>query len=272
MLRAGRTDLANALAGYSCPLRSVMYGGMPEGGGFGAYTELEAGIQSVAEAAHCILGSLGRHVTGGTDWEKMKRIERGHLREELEIILTRTKQYSPDLYLERINNDPNGKYVVKMIDDVRRTAPQLESKAKQMKMWLQAQKDVPPPVADAAAAAYDVLIVLSQAALLTIKPWPEPLTHNPFRNRRYRKATRQLRATIHALFNLKYREPTGVRDKQREELVRKDRERKRELEERERTKREFEERYGKPERPPPRQRTEEDERQTQEIMDLLFKL
>lgn len=246
-----------------------MYGGMPGGGGFSANHELEIGMQNVAEAAHCILGSLGKNLQGRSDWETMKRIEHEHLREELHLILKYSKEYARDLYLERINQDLQSNTTVKTIDSIGKAAPQLESKAKQMRMWLQAQKDVPQPVMEAATAAYDLLIVLAQAGQLLIKPYPEPLTHNPFRNRRYVKATRTLRARIHALYGMRYREHTAPRDKRAEQYIRKQRQQKREREENEQRMREFEERYGKPEPRKPRERTEEDERQTQELMDLL---
>ena len=36
------------------------YGGIPDGGGYESNTEYEIGAQRIAEAAHCILGSLGK--------------------------------------------------------------------------------------------------------------------------------------------------------------------------------------------------------------------
>lgn len=269
LLRANRPDLANVVAGYSCPLRSLLYGGMPEAGGFKNNRELEVGLQLVAEAAHCILGSLGRHLgKGQSDWEQMKHIEYGHLREELGLILSNTKEYQRDIYLQQVNQDLQGKYTVRAIDSIRKTAPQLEAKAKQMKLWLQAQKDIPIPVKEAAAAAYDILITLSQAAQFAVQPYPEPLTHNPFRNRRFIKATRALRAKIHVLYGLRYKEHTKPREPMIEERIREQRQLKRERQDRERRMKELDERYGKPERKP-RARTPEDEKQVQELMDLL---
>ena len=44
----------------SCPIRGGHYGGIPGGGGYRPYKEYDVGAQRMAEAAHCILGSIAK--------------------------------------------------------------------------------------------------------------------------------------------------------------------------------------------------------------------
>ena len=97
------------VAGGSCPIRSRLYGGILGGGGFGTSTEWEVGAQRAAEAAHCILGSLGKWTYGGDPhWDKMLRIEREHILEEMDIIEYVLKEYAKPLYVDRINDALEG--------------------------------------------------------------------------------------------------------------------------------------------------------------------
>ena len=50
--------------GIGCPIRGAIYGGIPSGGDFLATTEYEVAASNIAEAAHCILGSLGKRIGG----------------------------------------------------------------------------------------------------------------------------------------------------------------------------------------------------------------
>jgi hypothetical protein len=136
-----------------------MYGEIPGGGGFGNNTEYEVAASNMAEAAHCILGSLAK-LTDDTPF----RIEKGHIKEEMGIIEHAMREYSKDLYLMRTFS---GDYAVKTIKDVLKIAPALEKKAKSAKSRL--DKNNVLQIKNLAEAAYDFLILLGQKMYISAK-------------------------------------------------------------------------------------------------------
>ena len=56
------TRLQQILEASTCPLNTQVYGGLPAGGNYRSSTEYEIGAQRIAEAIHCILGSLHKAV------------------------------------------------------------------------------------------------------------------------------------------------------------------------------------------------------------------
>jgi hypothetical protein len=150
--------------GGSCPLKTP-YGGMPSGGGYVAYTEYEIGAQMIAEAAHCILGSIFKGVTDDNIKERMP-FEETHLREELSIILNKMREYSKPYYRSRFERWDE--YTADSVKSILRNGPKLKAKALQKKSMVQ-RDDYPQSVSNAAMAAYDVIAALAVAMGKSVK-------------------------------------------------------------------------------------------------------
>jgi hypothetical protein len=180
-----------------CPLRSKLYGGIRSGGGYGPTTEFEIGAQVIAEAAHCILGSLGRHLGHGDDWAGMKRVERGHLHEELGIIKDAITEYSRTLYAERLEHPT--RYVRRehhadaiehadtTVAHIREVSPKLERRARELGLRVADDASIPRDVRHVAVAAYAVLVQLAKAMVAAVQDYPEYVS-NPYRSDRLRRA------------------------------------------------------------------------------------
>lgn len=265
LLRAGRPDLANVVA-QSCPLRTRMYGGLPDGGGFEGATELEVGMRESVEAVHCILGSLGRNTTGRKfEWNRILDMEAGHIYNEYKLVEKYQKEYSRPLYVERINADPTARYARKTAENIRSIGVTLKKTCERMKGDVLAQRDVPEPVMNAAVACYDYVIALMSSAVKAFEPWPGTVS-NPFATTDVRTKLSRLGRTTKTA-TLKNWERFAADDEARErELQRQNREadERRRRRERERAEQEKRARERKP-----RQATPEDQRLTDEIMDLL---
>jgi hypothetical protein len=196
-----------------CPLRSKMYGGLPGGGGYVANTEFEIGAQRFAEAAHCILGSLGKHMifrTRKPDWHEAwegARDSAGHLKEEIGIIEYVMDEYSRPVYVRQIMSPTPGSegYVEASIESIRKASPKLRAKAKQMKAELEGQEDVPQEVLDVALATYDAVIELTEAMEIAVRKYPDRVL-NPFGFGALGAAVKNIRAALNRL--MRAPEPT----------------------------------------------------------------
>lgn len=202
----------------SCPIRTQLYGGLPSGGNFNASKELEIGAQRIAEAIHCLLGSLGRNTKRyddkspdlGAAWDQMQHVEGAHLKEELGIIEYVLKEYVRPVYTQQINMhlDPNvadqfrkPEYVEadrQSVDGMMERSPgvakRLITVAKSNQARLEADKDeYPEEVFRSAYFAYEAAIHLGQAWLKEIPGgWPQRKIDNPL-------ADSKLRSTVHTL-------------------------------------------------------------------------
>lgn len=190
-----------------CPLRDITYGGIKTGGGFGATKELEVGAQRMAEAAHCILGSLGRHLgSSRSDWGAMVRLETGHLREEMELIEKFLDEYSKDIYINQINGGwkdykpeyqaSSRKYIEMFRKSVLKSAPRLIISAKENARKLFKNKSgIPMAVFNAAISSYLVLVKLAEAMIREVKNMPDHIG-NPFKDYELTFAIRKLRKYV----------------------------------------------------------------------------
>ena len=204
-------------SGASCPIRGAWYGGMPSGGGFGPHKEYTVAAQRYGEAAHCILGSLGRRVgaPGKTEWHSMMVGERAHLLEEIGIMKDVIEEYSRDLYIDQINDitryredarEEIAEWNQGAIDDIRKMAPKLEEKARNNMRRLKAIKDAEPEFPDSvfkvALYTYQCLGMLGMFMLESIEDWDDEKgtgldpAKNAFKNRRLRGRTFMLAAAI----------------------------------------------------------------------------
>jgi len=191
----------------SCPVLDKMYGGMPEVGGFHCTTEFEIGAQRIAEAAHCILGSLGKTGRPGQlDWQRMRTYEAQHVREELGIIERGLKEYGRPLYSDRLNDDfykrNNKEYIVKdCIASIRKASPSLKAIAEKNLKELQAHPIDDQVVHDTAVAAYEVLITLAEAMFESVRAWPQGKITNPYKKSSLKAVVRSLKAKVDKLFS-----------------------------------------------------------------------
>lgn len=173
----------------SCPITNKLYGGIGSGGGYGSSTEYEIGAQKIAEALHCILGSLGRDVGSGVG-----KGEKGHIMEEYGIILKSLKEYGKSLYSDRVSREYYAKSGAKWPDEtvatIEKVSPVLAKNARKFKK--QIGKELSPASQRLGGAAYDMLAELADAMYDSVSEYPNYVT-NAFRdadlNRSFRKLT-----------------------------------------------------------------------------------
>ncbi len=176
--------------GAQCPIRGAWYGGMPAGGGFGAYKEYTVAAQRYGEAAHCILGSLGRRVgaPGKTEWHSMMVGEREHLLEEIAIMQEVLREYRQDMYIDQFNNveqyredrrEEVAEWNQGAINNIKKMAPKLEEKATANLHRLIAIKESEPEFPDSvykvALYTYQCLGLLARAMLASIEGWDKDM-------------------------------------------------------------------------------------------------
>ena len=174
--------------GIACPIRGAWYGGMPAGGGYSPHKEYTVAAQRYAEAAHCILGSLGRRVgaEGETEWHSMVGGEKAHLLEEIGIMQKVMGEYSKDLYIDQFNDlsqfreeyrEGIAEYSEGAIADIKKTSPKLEEKAtanlKRLIAIKEAEPEFPDSVYKVGMYTYQTLGLLSRAMLKSIEGWDE---------------------------------------------------------------------------------------------------
>jgi len=143
----------------ACPLETSMFGEIPDGGGYEANTEYEIGAQRMAEAAHCILGSISRYTTRD---DKPLWVEMGHIREEMGIIEESMVEYGRYLYIDRLKQKlrEGNKYGEKSVDSIMKNSPRLKKAAKSARNRL--SKNLPKIIYDVAFATYNFIISLAE--------------------------------------------------------------------------------------------------------------
>ncbi len=187
-MRLLRKYISSLLSENMCPIRGAWYGGIPAGGGFAAYKEYTVGAQRYAEAAHCILGSLGRRVgaEGETEWHSMVAGEKEHLLEEIGIMQNSISEYSKDLYISQFNDlsryreeyrEETKEFNQGAIDDIKKKAPSLEAKAsaalKQLIAVKESEPEFPNSVYKVGLYTYQCLGLLAMAMLRSTEGWDE---------------------------------------------------------------------------------------------------
>jgi len=195
----------------SCPVRTELYGGLPSDGDFPRIREFGVGLANAFEAAHCLLGSLGRHLgENRDDWASMVQVEEGHLREELGIILDTLKEYSRPVYRKQMMDfsDYFPKYQEKIrastqkeVDGILRAGPKLavlaKSKAKQM-LSAAKEHEAPAEWLNMVGAVYLFVIDLAEAAVEAVSSWPDAIG-DPYSNPDVQKAARLMKTHLDTL-------------------------------------------------------------------------
>jgi hypothetical protein len=130
------------------------YGGIPPGGGYIGIQEYDVGIRNIAEAVHCILGSLQKK-----HGQKDKRVEQSHINEEMGLIEKRVNEYSKQGYIEDWWIE--SKYDA--IENIKEVSPKLNKLANcRLDQLKNHEKDIDPHDFKVAKRAYIFLKVLSE--------------------------------------------------------------------------------------------------------------
>lgn len=153
----------------ACPIRTMLCGGMSTSGGYRVYTEYEVGAGRIAEAVHCILGSLGKRAGGRPGWSDVYAVESGHIHEENGLIQKHIREYQKSLYVDHLLSSP---YAEESVKSIKRASASLQSRAeKALSDWKQ-QKDVPHGLKEVGVCCYQVLINLAIAMRKSVKHYP----------------------------------------------------------------------------------------------------
>lgn len=184
----------------ACPIKTELYGGLPGNGGFDTFKEIGVGLANTFEAAHCVLGSLGRQQS----WQAMRKTESGHISEEIGIIFRCIEEYSQQLYIDQLFEFSDYKpewqekarqSSQKQVEDILVSAPRLKGLATQKR---DALGNLPPPVYDLAYSTYQFVISLCEASLEGVKGWPVSMK-NPFKDATVKKWANQMKKDFAAI-------------------------------------------------------------------------
>jgi hypothetical protein len=177
-----------------CPL-TEWYGGMPSGGNYSHHTEYEIGAERIAEAAHCILGSLEKGIDrflseSGRDAgiDDAMSVERAHVVEELQIIEKCIREYSRPLYDQRLlpQNINAEQWVrdeyrqnaieaaIASVENIKTNSPKLRSLAKRKKHALSYCPDeLPSYVTTLARHTYTLIEHLADEMQRSVRYYPD---------------------------------------------------------------------------------------------------
>lgn len=185
--------------GSGCPLRSS-YGGIPSSGGIRGIVEYGVGAVTVSEAAHCILGSLGRMAALELETDARARTgaTKGHLahiKEEFGIIEKGVKEYARPVYTRQMQEYESAS---RQVDEFRRSLPELKRLAKRSIGRLDPGHE--PRLRELAEATYRFLIVLSDNLLESVQRYPE-VVGNAFADQPVKTVTKALRLAVENLFD-----------------------------------------------------------------------
>jgi len=142
------------------------YGGIPDGGGYLSHTDYEVGHGWFAEAAHCILGSLGKveYDPDDPDYDLHLSWEKGHISEELNLMEGAIEEYCHPLYDHQNSKGKreNSKYFNSSVPSIQEASDNLVKIARGQKAKLGSVRDA--QVRQLASDVYDALITLGVKA------------------------------------------------------------------------------------------------------------
>ena len=202
-----------------CPIRGAYYGGIPASGGFDGHKEYTVAAQQYFEAAHCILGSLGRRIgsDGETEWHSMVSGEREHLSEEIGIMLKVVNEYHKEIYVQQLNDvaqykeeyqDKIREYNEAAIADIRKKSPALIALAQDRLSMLENvtknEPEFPQSVYQVGRLTYESIIVAAKALLASTEDWDQTNRIEPHKNAwaqsNVRSMTEKLNRAIQNMF------------------------------------------------------------------------
>lgn len=214
-----RRYVRQILSENMCPIRGSQYGGIPSSGGFGADKEYTVAAQRYFEAAHCILGSLGKRVgaEGKTEWHSMANGEYEHLSEEIGIMMSVVNEYHKDVYVRQLNDvsdykeewqDRIREYNEAAVADIRKTSPELiqlaQSRLAMLDNVVKNEPEFPDSVYQVGRLTYESIITAAEALLMSVKNWDQTKRIEPHENawaqRSVKAMTIRLNSAIQNMF------------------------------------------------------------------------
>jgi hypothetical protein len=198
-----------------CPI-DQLYGGLPSTGNYEPHTEYEIGAARMAEAAHCILGSLHRGAdraaskTTPTTMADAMSVERAHIVEELQLIEKIRGEYSKQLYSDRllpeniiaeswIRDEYRQNALASAqasVDHIKENSPKLQKLALTKKNDLEhCPEELPSYVMMLAYAAYEVVEELAYRMVKSVEYYPHHV-RNAFRSRGLARKIAVLRMNV----------------------------------------------------------------------------
>ena len=214
-----REYIQELLTENMCPIRGAYYGGIPAGGGFQAHKEYTVAAQQYFEAAHCILGSLGKRIgaDGETEWHSMVSGEREHLTEEIGIMLKVVNEYHRPLYINQLNDisqykeeyqDEIREYNEGAIADIRKKSPKLiglaQDRLAMLEKVIKNEPGFPESVYQVGRLTYSSIIVAAEALLTSVEDWDQTKRIEPHKNAwaqpNVKRMTNRLNSAIQDMF------------------------------------------------------------------------
>ena len=196
-----------------CPIRGSAYGGIPSSGNFKGHKEYTVAAQRYFEAAHCILGSLGRRIgaEGETEWHSMARGEKEHLLEEIRIMLSVVNEYSKELYVQQINDldiyKEKWKPVVAqthedMVSDIREKGSELISLAQEnagnLDLVKSKEPEFPDSVYDVGMLTYRAIETVASNLIDSVRDWEKSKKIKQKDNAWAQPSTRQITSQLNS--------------------------------------------------------------------------
>ena len=177
---------------------SNRYGGLPSFGGYRSYTEYEIGAGHMAEAVHCILGSMQETVEGGEHIHH--RYE--HIQEELELIEYDLGEYGKETYSgDFVWRDPE--YGVKSLESMKTNSPKLKERAETMKSLAESDESISEEDRRVLVLCYDFVIRLAsnvEESVRDLETPPVPYERNAYRDRELWRIYGDLRDAVEDAF------------------------------------------------------------------------
>jgi hypothetical protein len=170
------------------PVQNLLYGGISTGGGYENNTEYEVGAQRLAEAIHCILGSLGGEGAQkiGFGWES------DHIIEELGIVNYVIQEYSLPLYKQ--DNWLNNSYKKQSILSIIKASKALKEQAFTLQIEMSTVENERSVIKEAALICYEILIILATEMSESVNI---PDSHyNAFQNKELKNAILKLTSVL----------------------------------------------------------------------------
>jgi hypothetical protein len=167
------------------------YGGLPEGGGYDNNTEYEVGHQVYAEAAHCIVGSLGK--LHRSDYKYIDT-EEGHIKKEYKIMKDVIEEYSRPVYNNQLMaKEGDNKYLEATLKNMKENSPRLHKVASEAKANLGDVRDGYKQIAE---KSFDAIIRLAEVA----PGINRSLSFNSFHDQNLIKITKELGDAIEKIY------------------------------------------------------------------------
>ena len=173
------------------------YGGIKTGGGYSCHTEYEIGAQRIAEALHCILGSIHAvHRYKDEPWHQ-KAMEEAHIMEELGLIKKLQGEYSRRLYIDRGWYGNTEESLKSIRDASRRLDRETDCRIRQLSSH---KKNIDPGVFNISMRCYQLLNTIANKMEYSVRGQGERPMWNALYDRRIERGINGLERSIESFF------------------------------------------------------------------------